>query len=352
MGWNLFEREQAAFTATLPTPAVQGQMTSVFPSTTVAALSSLWTGVAPAGHGLMGLNIFFPEYAALGNMIGFSPYFGRYPDALLEAGLKAETFLEAPGFAEQLGKAGIPVHSFKGYEIVDSGLSQMHDRGVAEQHSVLSLADMLLAVRALLEEKAAEPLVAMAYWPLIDTLSHFRDWQSAAVTAELQAIFNQIQQLLFTPLSHQAREGTVFLLFADHGQTSSPSMQHLIIEQYPEFRQMLLMQPAGDSRTAYLYARQGQQQALIDYLDTHLSHVMAALPAADALAAGLLGPPPHASKTAERIGDVIAIMRYGHMLVPQVHREFLSRFISMHGGLTADEMQVPFLGWRLDRQKE
>lgn len=349
MGWNLLERQQAAFSAALPAPAVQEQMTSVFPSTTVAALSSLWTGVAPAGHGLMGLHLFFPEYAALGNMIGFSPSFGRYPDALIDAGLQTDTFLEVPGFAEQLSAAGIPVYSFKGYEIVDSGLSQMHDRGVAKQHGILGLGDLLVELRKLLEEKAAEPLVAMAYWPLVDTLSHFRGWQSAAVAAELHAIFSQIQTLLFAPLSQAAREGTVFLLLADHGQTAAPQGQQLLIESHPELHRLLLMQPAGDPRTAYLYARQGQQQALLDYLHTHLGHAVAALPAADALASGLFGPQPHASKTAERVGDVIAIMRDGYMLIPQSNQEFMSRFISMHGGLTADEMLVPFLGWRLDR---
>jgi predicted AlkP superfamily pyrophosphatase or phosphodiesterase len=46
--------------------AVSHQLTSIFPSTTVAALSSFWTGAAPAQHGMMGLNIFFPQMAAAG----------------------------------------------------------------------------------------------------------------------------------------------------------------------------------------------------------------------------------------------------------------------------------------------
>jgi hypothetical protein len=347
MGWNLYERDQAAFAELLPTPTISGQITSVFPSTTVAALSSLWTGVAPARHGMVGLHLFFPEYAVLGQMIRFTPVFGRYPDALFDAGLEPETFLEYPGMAGQFSAAGIPVHSFKGKEIIDSGLSKMHDRGAAGQHGVFTLADMLVEVRTLLEEKPAERLVAMAYWPAIDTLSHFRGWQSAAVAAELRAILTQIQTVFLAPLSRRAREGTVFLLLADHGQIASAPSQHIIIETHPELHQLLLMQPAGDPRTAYLYARQGQQQALLDYMEAHLSHFMTALPASDILAGGLLGPAPHASKTAERIGDVIAIMRYGHMLVPHAHRENLSRFISMHGGLTADEMLVPFLAWRL-----
>jgi hypothetical protein len=347
MGWNLYERDQAVFDELLPAPTASGQLTSVFPSTTVAALSSLWTGVAPAGHGMVGLHLFLPEFAVLGQMIGFSPVFGRYPDALFDAGLEPETFLEHPGMAEQLGTAGIPVHSFKGKEIIESGLSKMHDRGAAGQHGAFTLTDMLVELRGLLEEKPSQPLVAMAYWPAIDTLSHFRGWQSAAVAAELRTILAQIQTVFFAPLSHRAREGTVFLLLADHGQIASPPSQHIVLETHPDLHQLLLMQPAGDPRTAYLYARQGQQQALLDYIEAHLSHFVTALPAADALATGLLGPAPYASKTAERIGDVIVIMRYGHMLVPQAHRENLSRFISMHGGLTADEMLVPFLAWRL-----
>ena len=62
-GWNQFQARQELVTAVSQKATITKQLTSIFPSTTVAALSSLWTGSAPAQHGLVGLRLFFPEYA-------------------------------------------------------------------------------------------------------------------------------------------------------------------------------------------------------------------------------------------------------------------------------------------------
>ena len=61
LGLNLFDQYQDAFEWYVERAATVGRITSVFPSTTVAALSSLWTGVVPIKHGLVGLRLFFPE---------------------------------------------------------------------------------------------------------------------------------------------------------------------------------------------------------------------------------------------------------------------------------------------------
>jgi hypothetical protein len=46
-GWNLLEQERDNLARLLGRTAVSGQVTSIFPSTTMAALSSVWTGTAP-----------------------------------------------------------------------------------------------------------------------------------------------------------------------------------------------------------------------------------------------------------------------------------------------------------------
>lgn len=62
-GWNLLQKERHHLPELVNRAAIRGQITSVFPSTTVAALSSFWTGLGPAQHGMVGLNLFMPQYA-------------------------------------------------------------------------------------------------------------------------------------------------------------------------------------------------------------------------------------------------------------------------------------------------
>jgi hypothetical protein len=352
MGWNLLEAAQPYLDSVLRQAAVVERLTSVFPSTTVAALSSLWTGLAPAQHGLVGLSLFFPEYAVAAQMLHFGPVFRAYPDALIEAGLEPETFLHGPGFAEQLAAAGVPTHAFKGNEIIDSALSKMHDRGVAGGHGVETAADMFVQMRLLLEKTAGEPLCLYAYWPTIDTLSHAYGWQHPSVVAELRALFAQLQVELLQPLTAAARQDTALIIVADHGQVVSPPDEIVQLEEQPSLQEMLLMRPTGEPRVAYLHARQGYQQDVIDYVNERLGQAMVAVSAEEALAAGLFGPPPHAPATRLRLGDVVAITRRGHLLLTAKEKEKAGKMVGRHGGMTAAEMQVPWLGFRLDQQFE
>jgi hypothetical protein len=345
-GQNLLEAERPQLDGLINKAGVMGQLTSVFPSTTVAALSSMWTGVAPAQHGMLGLTMFFPDYSTAAQMLSFTPAFGLYPNALMDAGLKPETFLQWPGLAEQLARFGVPTYSFKGREIIDSALSKMHGRGLAADIGAISFADMLTQLGQLLDEKAGQPLFAFAYWPIIDTLSHFRLWDGAATRAEIRTLFHQIEHEFLNRLSARARQDTVFFITADHGQTALPN--HILLEDHPHLLDMLFMRPTGEWRVSYLYAKHGRTDDLLRYLNTHLSHAVFAVRSEEAWAAGLFGVGGVASDTQERIGDVVAIMRGGYLLLSQAQEKKARKFKSGHGSMTHAEMVTPWLGFRLD----
>ncbi len=218
LGRNLLDTHPETWSAVGQQALVNETITSVFPSTTVTCLSCLWTGRAPSQHGLISLYMYLPEFAAVGQLLQLTPRLGKYPNALVDAGLDTETFLPVPSVAQQLAAQGIPTHSFKGQEIIDSALSKMHDRGVAHQHGAVSFADMMCQMAAVLEEKPAAPLYLCGFWPTLDTLCHIYTPQHPIVAAELQTLFYQIEQFFLRPLSPAARQDTVFLIVADHGQ--------------------------------------------------------------------------------------------------------------------------------------
>jgi len=349
MGWNLYEQERPFFQEMLGQTAVAEPITSVFPSTTVAALSALWTGYAPAQHGLLGFRLFLPDYATVGQLINFTPAFGYYNDILVKSGLEPEKFLHVPGFAQQLQTAVIPTYSFKERSLVKTALSQMHGRGVEKENGAVSFADMMVQIRQLLEAKPGEKLYAFAYWSTIDTLSHHHNWQHPSVKAELRALLYQIRCELFAPLSEVARRGTAVFIAADHGQIVCPSEQQIQLADHPELGDMLLMQPTGDTRAIYLYAKHDRQADIITYIQKNLAHAFIAIPSDAALQAGLFGPPPHASVALERVGDVVLLARQGTALLNKLDDGRSTQFVGWHGSLEADEMWVPWLGYRLDR---
>jgi predicted AlkP superfamily pyrophosphatase or phosphodiesterase len=346
-GWHLFKQEEKELEWFLNEAAVTGKITSVFPSTTVAALSSIWTGFAPSQHGMVGLNIFFPDQAVLGQLLSFSPSFRRFPNSLIEAGVEPENFLDVPGFGQQLAASGIQTYTLKGHNIVDSALSRMLGRGVARENGIVTSADLFVQIRDFLEESAGKPLYINAYWPAIDTLSHIQGPESSSVSAELHTVLNQLKKELFDSLSSEARKGTVLLITGDHGQILAPPSQNLLIEDYPKINDLLLMRSSGEPRTPYLYARQGMRQQLVTFLRENFDTSMVVFESEKAFESGLLGPPPHSPAAIRRVGDVLVAMRQGYVWLYSDELERPNFFKGRHGGMTATEMEVPWLGYKL-----
>lgn len=347
-GWNLFQQERPHLNWLVERTAVESQLTSIFPSTTVAALSSLWTGFAPAQHGLVGLRLFFPEYATLGQLISFKPNFMNLPGALIEAGTNPEEFLSVPGFGQQLAAAGIPAHSFKGKDIIYSPLSKMHDRGVHQQHSYVTTADLFVQLRQLLEETAGESLYINAYWPAIDTITHLQGPEGLSVSAELHAVLGQLKAEILDKLSPAARAETALFITGDHGQIRTTTEHSINLGHHAGISENLLMRPAGEPRVLYLYAKQGRKTALIDYINQALSGAAIAFDADEMLASGLLGPEPHAPLSRERMGDVVVLMRQNYLMLDPDEWPKVDLLNGRHGGLMAEEMEIPWLGIQLD----
>jgi hypothetical protein len=348
LGWDMVQRESKHLDWLLQEPTVVDKITSVFPSTTTAALSSLWTGTAPAQHGLVGLRLFFPEQAVLASMIRFAPAFSEKGGSLVDAGVDPAQFLAVPGFAEQLAAAGVPSHTFKGKNILYSELSTMFDRGVTGLHGVVTFADMVVQLGHMLEETAGQSLYTFAYWPAVDTLSHALGPDHDSVGAEIRTIFALLKRELLEKLSPAARNETLFIITADHGQVATPIQKAVIIEDHPPISEMLLMKPAGEPRVAYMYARQGCQDALENYLNEHLSDALVAYPSTALLTAGLLGPSPHANDVARRLGDVVVITHNGRTFITKNDIDKARSFPGLHGSLAKKEMEVPWIAFHLE----
>lgn len=347
MGQNLINKIEAE-TAWLKHEAlISGTITSVFPSTTVNALSCLWTGAAPAQHGLVGLELFFPQMGVVGQMLALTPSFAWWPDALVRGGLDPHAFLQAPGFAETLAHEGIETYAVKHYSLVNSSLSKMHSRGVKEGIGIVTGADMMWQLRNLLEQDQDRKTFISAYWAAVDTLSHRHGFDHPAVASELGSFLHLFRTELLERLSPGARRNTVVILTADHGLINTPPEKKIFIEDHPQLQEKLLMRATGEPHTSYLYVRYGQKQAVIDYVNQTLGHAATAIDADTVMRAGLLGPPPFTPELARRIGDVIVTCRGGYSLLSRNGDEFLDKLVGRHGGLTRDEMEVPYFSFYL-----
>ncbi len=322
-------------------------ITSVFPSTTTAALTALWSGYTPAEHGFVGYQLFLREYGVRANMIAFAPVATEKLGGaqLVHSGLEPEKFLPVPSLPQTLAHVGVPVYNLIEQPYVTSALSRAQIRGTQETRGFVTSSDMWVTLKQIIEAHRRERALFVAYWSAIDGISHTYGPGSDTVVAEINNLAYSFEREFLRALSPAARRGTLFLLTADHGQLDAPPSRAVYLRNHPGLRDQLVMDFAGEPRAAFLYCRNGALDAARAYLQTQLGEQFFVLDAHTALDAGLFGNGAHAPELEYRVGDLIALPRDNYFFYERTDE---TKMLGRHGGLTAEEMLVPLLVARLD----
>jgi len=319
-------------------------LTSVVPSTTTAALTTLWTGRSPAEHGQLGYELFLREYGVVANMLNHSPMSLDHQSGLLHrAGFVPETALPVPTLGSRLAAAGAEAHAFLPHAIRGSGLSRMH-LTAARSHGYATPTDLWTGVRELVEVRAEHRRLIWVYYGEVDALSHRYGPGSEQAESELGAVLESFQRVFHAQLAAELRRQTLVVFLSDHGQIVTRKDPNFELKSHPALARRLHMQPTGENRLAYLFIRPGQVEAVAEYFSRTWPTAFRLLPSDHALDAGLFGPGPPAPFALDRLGDRVAISQ-GDAYLWWAPKENV--LVGRHGGISPDEMIVPFLAARL-----
>jgi len=319
-------------------------LTSVVPSTTTSALTTLWTGRSPAEHGILGYELLLREYGLIANMITLAPAAFDNQRGLLErAGVRPQSLLPVPTLGTRLTQAGIEAHAFIGNSIRGSGLSRMHYADTT-LHGFGSPADLWHSLRKLVERPADGKRFAWAYYSGVDALSHIYGPDSDLVRAEFEFFVRAMVDLFVQPLDQRAGRDVLLLLLSDHGQVATTVQPRFQLAQHPEFTRGLHCSPTGEARLAYLYLRPGQAELVREYTNREWPDAFTWLDSGDALRAGLFGPGIPCEQAASRLGDAV-LVSHGSAYLWWADKP--DTLLGRHGSLTAEEMLVPLLATRL-----
>lgn len=320
-------------------------LTSVFPSTTVSALTTLRTGRAPLGHGFLGTRLLLGEQGVLANMLRLAPAAHGRREELKDWGWDPDGFVTAPSLAEALSAADVRSLAYIYLHHLRGSLSRIFLHGMEKKQGYVGFSDLWLHLRRTLIRRQKERLFVWVYWSNIDMLGHVYGPEDEACQAELRNLAHVLESDLLTALPAEAREGTVLMFLADHGQIPSPPERRVALSEHPALRQTLLLPPGGETRAAYLYVRPGQADALRAYVEEHLVDRFVLLETERALSAGLFGPDRVTPTLRSRLGDFLLVARDGSRLVNELGSH---PPLGHHGSLTPEEMLVPLLMVRLD----
>lgn len=320
-------------------------LTSISPSTTSSAITTLWTGKSPAEHGIAGYELWLKEYGIVANMIEHKPiaYRGGV-GSLSQAGFSPDTFLPVSSITAHFKEHGVLPYAFQHFSIINSGLSRMFMDG-ANRQSFSTAADLWVNLRHLLEQSPDERMYTWVYWGAVDGLSHFYGPDDERPRDEFAIFSSAFDRFFIKELSPSARKDTLVILVSDHGQIQTNKYEtDYDLRNHPEFTRLLHILPTGENRLAYLHVRPGQISNVKDYIEQAWPGQFIVLDSSQVLESGLLGPGKPYGRLPERLGDLIAIAR-GDAYWWWAAKE--NPITGRHGGLSPDEMLVPFLAARL-----
>jgi len=329
-------------------------ITSVFPSTTVSALTTLWTGRTPLEHGFLGTRLLLPGLGVLANMLKSAPAAYGRGGRLEDWGWDPEHFVTVATLGEQLAAAGVDTVAHTQRAFVGSSLTRIFLRGMGEVRGYVGLSDLWVnMLRTLIDRPADKRLVVDAYWSGIDDVGHVYGPEGEYLPSALRLLGRSFEEDFLPSLPEEARRNTLLVITADHGQIATPPERVVHLPDHPALLETLLLPPAGETRAAYLYARPGQTEALRAYVAEHLADRFALLHSEEALEAGLFGPVEALTPASRvRLGDAILIARDGSRVTMKKEEEAekaeTHQLRGHHGSLTPDEMLVPLLMARLD----
>ena len=319
LGWEQLRFRSAA--APNLTALAGGPITTVAPSTTAAALTSISTGVAPGLHGVVGYRIAVgaPEEAAHAEVLNALRWTTGDGDArrrhdprefqpceLFEAQWPPVVTREA--FAES---------GFTAVHLSDTRLMGYRDR------------DGLVS-RVLEAFDGGEPFV-YAYWDDIDRTAH--EFGLADRYEEELAACDAMVAELATRLP----AGTAIVVTADHGQVHVGDQ----LIDLPQSVTRLVDGQSGEARFRWLHARAGSAGDLLEAAHEAFDAVGWVRSVDEVVTAGWLGPEVTAVARA-RLGDVAVLARDPVAFVdPAEAMSF--HLIGRHGSMTVDEMLVPAL---------
>ena len=314
--------------------------TTIFPSTTAAAITTLNTARTPQEHGSLAYHLWLEEFGQVAQMLRWGPGVTKRGSFFDDASIDPRAYARVRSIYGALREQGTRSYIVQPELFRREPTTRMYG-SEAEYVGYVVSSTMGVRLRQLLDERpwGSARAYIYAYWSGVDTVTHLHGPRGPEHAAEAAALDTNLRRAL----GGRPAGDTLVILTADHGLAAVDPAKLVDLEADTELRALLRHPIAGEPRVAFLHT---------DVPDRVHAHLEAAHPGTfflfdrdEAIAAGLFGR-GDATAARQRVGDVLAMIGddRGASTVRVDGQLGMQR--GSHGGMTPDEMRIPVLLWR------
>jgi len=345
LGWRFVERFQdAPFIQRLTRSGTVEKLTSQFPSTTAAHVTTVHTGQPVGEHGVFEWFYYEPLLDRVIAPLLFS-FAGDTERDKLKSLVDAKRLYPTGTLYHALRNSGVESHVFGIRDYTPSTYSNVVMKG-AKLDSFKTLSEALINLGILLE-KQTKPTYVHLYFDKIDSLCHEYGPDAPQTEAEIET-FLLIMEHYFTRI-FTGRKRILFLMTADHGASEVDPKTTTFLNTDSRFagverflksnRSGELLVPAGSARDMFLYVKDDLLDEAQAFLASRLEGKAEVVKVSELMAEEYFGP-TISPEFRGRVGNLVILSKRYESVWWYFKDKFEQKYYGHHGGLTPQEMEI------------
>ena len=350
LGWCFIEPrlDRYPFLRRFRDQGVVSMLTSQFPSTTSAHMTTLGTGLTPGESGVFEWFYYEPMVDRIITPLLFSLAGDDGRDTLRQLNVDPNQIYPPPLVRQQMIADNVKLYNLIHGDYANSVYST-HMKGDGKSIPFKGHSEGLVNLaQAVINEPGRAYF--FHYVDTIDSLLHQYGPGAPQVEAELDSLLYALETHLHGTLDGNAHN-TLLLLTADHGQIGVAPQKTIYLNQRDPGLVDLLRntrdgQPiyyGGSGRDMFLYIKPERIEEAITRLIAVLDGAADVCRVSDLIAHGYFGPTTPSETFLSRVGNLVVLPAQGQLVWWYVNEKSEQRFRGHHGGLSPEEMEIGLL---------
>ncbi len=303
-------------------------ITSVFPSTTTAALTTYYSGKPPFESGWIAWSQYFKEYGRAIDMLSHKESYLK--EDISKA--KINVFESVVNYESIFNRIENASKETKAYEITP----EYSDRRSKRSLRANNLTEICDNIKLICKNKDENNFI-FAYSDNPDGLLHKYGCASQEAKEMVIDAEKQIEKL-----REELPEDTLIIISADHGHKDITKVYDLL--EYPQIQDCLIMPASLESRAVAFWVKEDKKQEFEKLFNKEFSEDFLLLSKEEVLKKHILGYGDKHKKIDDFIGDYLAISISNSIIRLQTYlADGKPVKKSTHCGLTKEEMEVPLI---------
>jgi predicted AlkP superfamily pyrophosphatase or phosphodiesterase len=313
---------------------IAAKITSVFPSTTSACITSFATGLAPQQHGVTGWFVRLREkgYDIPSTILLFNDR--RNDELLTKSGiLPDDVFIDF-----RLSKKISDTHVVVPEKLIGSVYTNFL-LGGSDKTGYMGLKDFYSRLTGAVKASQGKKNYIYGYLPDLDSVFHKDGSKSVSLTRLFYKIARETEKFF----NEIAGTNSLVIITADHGLLDGGQENQLNMNELPQISKMLEFPLCGEPRAAYCYVKDEYKKDFKQIVEKEIGYAVKVMTGKKMIEEGYYGLFEANAKLESRVGDFVLLCKKNFVIKDFLPNEKVKFHAADHGGLSTTEMLVPLI---------